>query len=79
MPEFTSFRWRLIGYDTFSGQEYPLPGEYDSEVEAVAAAGKRLEELEGLQPSASSGGQNGIQDRVYVVRPDGTIFRVLPE
>jgi hypothetical protein len=69
-------KWRLLGYDTFAGEEYPLPGEYDSESEAVSRAMKRLEELEKLQPSSSSGGQDGIQDRVYVRRPDGTVFRV---
>lgn len=72
-------KWRLLGYDTFAREEYPLPGEYDSEAEAVNGAMKRLEEMEKLQPSHHSGGQDGIQDRVYVIRPDGTIFRVLPD
>lgn len=72
-------KWQLLGYDTFAEEEYPLSGEYGSESEAITEAMKRLEELEKLQPSQHSGGQDGIQDRVYVIRPDGTIFRVLPD
>ena len=70
--------WKLQGYDTFSREDYPLPGEYETEDEALAAAHERLEHLEKTQPSRTSGGQGGIQDQVYVVRPDGTMFRVWP-
>jgi len=37
--------------------------------------------LERVQPSRRSGGQQlgGIQDQVYIVRPDGSTYRVLPE
>ncbi len=69
-------KWRLLGYDTFSSEEYPLEGEYDTETDAIAAARARLAELEETQPSESSGGQDGIQDRVFVIRPDGSCFRV---
>lgn len=72
-------KWKLEGYDTFSREEYLLPGEYDTEDDAVAAAFQRLDDLEASQPSEMSGGQGGIQDRVYVIRPDGTSFRVLPK
>lgn len=70
--------WKLEGYDTFSNEEYSLPGEYPSEKAAIAAAQARLKELELTQPTKDSGGQGslGIQDRVFVVRPDGTKFRV---
>jgi hypothetical protein len=66
--------WTLQGYDTFSHDTYSLPGEYISEAEARAAARARLEVVEESQPSAISGGQGGIQDQVYVVRPDGTSY-----
>jgi hypothetical protein len=69
-------KWTLQGYDTFAHESYPLDGEFDTEQAAIAAAKDHLDELERTQPSASSGGQDGIQDRVYVVRPDGTSFRV---
>ena len=72
-------KWKLEGYDTFSREDYPLPGEYDTEDTAIAAAKKHLEYLERTQPSESSGGQDGTQDRVYLIRPDGTKFRVLPD
>lgn len=70
--------WRLRGYDTFAGDWYPLEGRYFSEGAALRAARRRLRALERLQPSRSSGGQGpgGIQDQVYVVRPDGTLDRV---
>lgn len=72
-------KWKLEGYDTFSREGYPLPGEYDTEDAAMTAAKKRLEYLERTQPSESSGGQGGVQDQVYLIRPDGTKFRVLPD
>jgi hypothetical protein len=75
-------KWSLDGYDTFEGGPdayYPLEGEYDDEQSAQAAARKRLAELEKTQPSSSSGGQSfgGIQDQVFVVRPDGSKYRFL--
>lgn len=69
-------RWRLKGYDTFDGTFYPLPGSFESQEEAEEAARERLAELEREQPSASSGGQSGIQDQVYIVRPNGTLHRL---
>jgi hypothetical protein len=71
--------WKLQGHDTFSREDYPLPGAYETEEAAVAAAHERLEHLEATQPSPTSGGQDGIQDQVYVIRPDGTVFRVWPK
>jgi hypothetical protein len=71
-------KWRLEGWDTFGWHAYPIPGEYASEALAFAAAHQELEELERQQPTASSGGQAGIQDRVYVVGPGGQRYRVVP-
>lgn len=68
--------WRLEGYDTFGGESYALAGAYASEAEAREAARRRLAELERLQPTASSGGQSGIQDRVYILAPSGERIRV---
>ncbi|HBB33515.1 MAG TPA: hypothetical protein DDZ80_13975 [Cyanobacteria bacterium UBA8803] len=70
--------WHIEGFDTFSSEEYPLPSDYSSEADAIAAAKAYLDELESTQPTSSSGGQNGIQDRVFVVRPDGSKFRIFP-
>ncbi len=70
--------WRLRGYDAFAGEWYSLSGLFFSERAARRAAHKRLKALERLQPSTTSGGQDGIQDQVYIVRPDGTLFRYLP-
>jgi len=70
--------WRLEGYDTFEGEFYPLDGSYETKELAIAAAKDRLKALEKSQPSASSGGQGfgGIQDRVFVVGPDGKRVRI---
>jgi len=78
---FLSSRWTLQGYDTFSREDYDLPGQYWTEAGAQRAARRRLRYLERTQPSASSGGQKefGIQDRVFIVRPDTTNYRYLPD
>ena len=82
--------WRIEGYDTFGARcapneidpeaLYPLgdPDGYPSKLAAVKAAVEALREIEREQPSAQSGGQGlmGIQDRVFIVKPDGTKFRV---
>lgn len=82
--------WRLEGYDTFSGESYSLgtpltpDGEtydglkpsYDTYEAALADARKRLASLERYQPSASSGGQGGMQDHVYIIHPGGRRERV---
>lgn len=66
-------KWTLEGYDTFSDESYSLEGEYDSRKDAELVAMGRLVELERTQPTESSGGQkeDGIQDRVFIVAPDG--------
>ncbi len=69
-------RWTVRGYDSFAHENYPLPGAFETEDDAIAAARGHLAELEIAQPSASSKGQDGIQDRVFVIRPDGSVFRV---
>ena len=74
-PSTQKPRWCLKGYDTFDGHWYPLSGVYHSERAALRYAEKRLAELEESQPSSSSGGQNGIQDGVWIIRPDGTTRR----
>lgn len=67
--------WRICGYDTFAGKWYPLAGIFLSERAAMRAAQQYLKRLEKMQPSKFSGGQDGIQDQVYIVRPDGTMWR----
>jgi hypothetical protein len=69
--------WRLGGYDTFDRTDYGIDGRYASRAEAEEAARERLAHLERIQPSASSGGQGryGIQDRVYIIAPDGSVSR----
>ena len=71
-------RWKIEGYDTFAGERYPIAGSYDTEQAAIDAAQAQLRELEIRQPSSASEGQSGIQDRVYVVAPDGVSYLVLP-
>lgn len=75
MNGISKHRWKLMGFDTFSSEWYPLQGSYVTEKDAQTAARRRLAELEKSQPSAQSGGQNGIQDRVFIERPDGTRYQ----
>ena len=71
-------KWSLEGYDTFEGGSdayYPLKGKYDNKLAAQVAARNQLAELEKIQPRKSSGGQGGIQDAVFIVRPNGSKYR----
>ena len=72
--------YSLRGYDTFSDEDYDTGGAYVTYEEAKAAAHTALFKNELTQPSVYSGGQgpDGIQDRVYVVHPDGRMERVYP-
>lgn len=72
-------KWYLVGFDTFEGEEYPLE-EHNSQESAEQAAMERLLSFEESQPSNESGGQakEGIQDQIFVVRPDGTRYRFIP-
>jgi len=68
--------FKLMGYDTFSDEWYCVD-KFPSEEKARAAGVKRLEELAITQPAQSSGGQSGIQDKVFVEHPDGKRYRVI--
>lgn len=71
--------WFIEGWDTLGGHDYPIPGKYKTEDAALRAAKKYLKKLERTQPADISGGQEGIQDQVYVRGPDGQSIRVLPD
>lgn len=62
----------LQGEDTFSHEYYPLAIDIDDLPTASALKAARLKYLEETQPSSSSGGQGGIQDRVYIREPETT-------
>ena len=68
--------YRLRGYDPFSSDYYDLGGEYPTYQEAETAARMELQKLDISQPSEQSGGQDGIQDCVYIVLPSGHLERV---
>ncbi|NPV86973.1 MAG: hypothetical protein HPY45_13310 [Anaerolineae bacterium] len=68
--------WRMRGWDTLAGEWYALPGIFLSEGAARRAARRRLKQLEKLQPSRVSGGQDGVQDQVFLVCPDGMLQRI---
>ena len=71
-------QWHIDSMDGFDMDAYPyrLSGPYGTEDEALRAADGHFADLEASQPSASSGGLWGIQDRLYLVRPDGTSMRL---
>jgi len=71
--------WKLRGYDTFEEEYYDIEGEHPDEATARKAAQEKLADLNLTQPIESSGGQedHGIQDRIFIVRPDGSTYRFL--
>ena len=72
--------WRLVGYDTFEEECYSLNGEYEDEYSARIIALERFKMLQKTQPFEDSGGQDelGIQDRIFIQRPNGTRYRFIP-
>lgn len=62
-------KFGLKGEDTFSRESYPLAINIDTLEVALALYAARRRELERTQPTATSGGQDGIQDRVHLVWP----------
>lgn len=70
--------YRVEGKDGFDpdADYYPI-SEHESLREAKAFAQQRLVQLAAEQPDA--GGQAGIQDRVYIVHPDGQRERIMSE
>lgn len=75
-----SGKWKLEGWDVFDAGNYKIDGEYDTEEQAIEVAKMRLLELERDQSTETSGGQSdkGIQDRIFIVGPDGSKYRYLP-
>jgi hypothetical protein len=76
----TEGNWAVEGYDTFEGgadADYRVKDGLGSEAEALVVATNYMIDLERRQPTASSGGQDpyGIQDRVFIVRPDGSKYQ----
>ena len=67
-------QWRLVGWDTFASEAYPV-SRHATEQECRDAAREFLRELETHQPSEQSGGQDGIQDRVFILGPQGEHYR----
>lgn len=69
-------KWKVIGWDTFSSEEYSISA-HKTQTLAEAAAAEKMQQLEATQPSSTSGGQGvyGIQDQVYIERPDGSRYR----
>ena len=71
--------WGLREWDTFSSESYDFGERFLSEKSARRAARKKLVRLEKWQPTEMSGGQDGIQDQMWIVRPDGSAYRFTAE
>ena len=71
--------WGVEGYDTFESGDahYTVKEDLGSEAEALIGATEYMQKLERWQPTETSGGQGpyGIQDHVYIVRPDGSRYQ----
>ena len=72
--------WRLEGYDAYSEEPYEIRGEWPTEEKTREAARDHLREIAFYQPEEMAGGQTdeGIQDRIFIIRPDGSKYRFLP-
>ncbi|MDO8429457.1 MAG: hypothetical protein Q7S88_02410 [Candidatus Daviesbacteria bacterium] len=72
--------WNIVGYDTFEESYYRVPGSYLDERSTRLAAKLRLDLLNQTQPPDQTGGQNdeGIQDRIFIQRPNLTLYRYVP-
>lgn len=72
--------WSVEGYDTFEGGPdayYTVKDGLGSEADALIVAANYMTELQRRQPTATSGGQGpyGLQDRVFIVRPNGSRYQ----
>ena len=65
--------WWVEGWDTFAGEAYQVSGNHRSRPAATRAYLRRLNRG---QPVATSGGQDGIQDQVFVRGPGGESIRI---
>lgn len=70
-------KWTLTGVDGFSDEPYEIPGAYDTEERARDVARLHLAAIELTQPTSETGGQgeDGIQDRIYIISPNGNEYR----
>lgn len=73
-------KWRIKGKDTFENEFYSIAGEYDTEELALAAAKTQWDEIQKSQPIEDAGDPefDGIQGRVWIVRPDGNKYNFHP-
>ena len=72
--------WKLVGFDAFEEEYYSLNDSYPNENEARQAAILKFKEINKLQPPEEAGGQDdeGIQDRLFIERPNGSKYRFIP-
>lgn len=63
-------KYHLDSHDTFAGEDHPLARDIDDLATAELLRDTRMRELKESQPSSMSGGQSGIQNRVYIIRPE---------
>jgi hypothetical protein len=64
-------KWYIKGYDAFDesvSSFFSLPGEWESQGGAEAAAAAKLEEFKKQSKGI-------IWDQVFIVRPDGSMYR----
>lgn len=59
--------WGVKGFDSFDGEYYTVSEGLPSLVAAEAKAKEQLQDIKKQQADAGD-----LQDRVYIVRPDGS-------
>ena len=72
--------WRVLGFDAFDEEYYPLSGDFETEDGAKKLASEKFDQINLSQPDEQSSGQDddGIQDRLFIEKPDGSLIRFLP-
>ncbi len=68
--------WRLQDVDQFDGTVYRIRGTFLSLEEAYSAARRLCQKIERTQPTRSSGDQQGIQNIILIVCPNGSRVHV---
>ena len=73
--------WHLVGYDINANTSYPIAGPFFSQIATERAAQQAFRRLEEKQSTSetSDGSSDTMPNQLYIIKPDGTIYRYPPE
>ncbi|MBI5821214.1 MAG: hypothetical protein HZA88_19765 [Verrucomicrobia bacterium] len=70
-------QFEVVGYDTFSGEYYHVSRHFFLWTARIAGR-LCLWKIRRMQPDKTTGGQAGIQDKVFIMIPKGEMINVRP-